>query len=171
MLWARVRRPSQAFIISGLGFETAEWLVASLLNDAAVKVWTLEPQLDSRAMPYKPWLGPLLTQNIPLIWLFFMWDYLALPVWFARNMSPIIFKNKVANARAGAHTLPIIEFIVRNFVVNVCLGVASLATCAANSFFLWLWNHDFIVFEFQYPNLCGNVHVGLMHYFYLYMCL
>ena len=29
---------SQTFIISGLGFEATDWLVASLLSDAAVKV-------------------------------------------------------------------------------------------------------------------------------------
>ena len=72
----------------------------------------LEPQLDSRVMPYKPWLRAFVDTEHTIHMIVFNVNYLALLVWIHEMHVAYCFLNKVAYARAGAHTLLKTELFV-----------------------------------------------------------
>ena len=163
MLWAR--RPSHAFVISSHGFETTDWLVASLLDSTAMKVGT-----PTRFQAYTNLdCGPVSTQTYHWHDCFLYVRLHSVACLIRKKHAPYCFLNKLAYARSGAHTLLRTELLAQNSVINVCLVVAGLAARVANGFHLWLWSHVnivFIVCERQCPSLCRNFHVGLMHHFH-----
>ena len=118
-------------MISGHGIEVSDWLVTSMSNGIAMKLWNLN--LVPRAMPCKPWLRAWAcvdTKHTILGVCSFVFRYLFDVPEICPSLCPKqgICKNRDPHAANNAIAIP-------SLIMEVCLVFACLAMCIfANHF-------------------------------------
>ena len=132
-------------------------------NCIAMKLWNLN--LVPRAMPYKPWLRSWACVVAKHTMFFCLFVCLALFLDLPEiGPSPCpkqgICKNRHPHVANNTIATP-------NFIIDVCLAVACLATCLfANHFHVWSQSLDDTpsVLECQLPCFRRKLRVGLMEF-------